>query len=92
MIARNNRASKKTYSAKVTPEGIEYDGRTYNNPSAAAIAVKNSAGTKGESAATNGWDFWEIFSTQTRQWGPISSLRKAKKVDIHTLLEELERI
>lgn len=82
----------KTYSAKVTLNGIEYNGKTYNNPSAAAIAVKNTAGTKGDSAATNGWDFWEIYNPQTKQWGPISALRKAKKVDVQALLQELDRL
>lgn len=82
----------KTYLAKVSSNGIEYDGKTYNNPSAAAIAVKNSAGTKGGSAATNGWDFWEICSSQTKQWGSISALRKAKKVDVDALLQELGRM
>jgi len=82
----------KTYFAKVTRDGIEYNGKTYNNPSAAAIAVKNTAGTKGGSAATNGWDFWEIYSPQTKQWVPILALRKAKKVDVEALLQELQRI
>jgi hypothetical protein len=82
----------KTYSAKVTPNGIEYNGKTYNNPSAAAIAVKNTAGTKGDSAATNGWDFWEIYSPQTKQWRAISALRKVKKVDVQALLQELDRL
>jgi len=82
----------KTYPAKVTLNGIEYNGKTYNNPSAAAIAVKNTAGTKGDSAATNGWDFWEIYYPQTKQWGPISALRRAKKIDVQALLQELERL
>ena len=81
----------KTYFAKVVSMGIEYNEKIYSTPSSAAIAVKNAAGTKGDSAATNGWDFWEILSPQTKQWRPIAALRKAKKPDVEAMLQELAR-
>ena len=81
----------KMHEGKVTPAGIDYNGKTYISLSRAAIAVKNAAGTKGRSASTNGWDFWEILNPRTKQWVPTSALRKANKVDVDALFKELDQ-
>lgn len=61
--------------ATITAEGIEFGGKTYDNPSSAGIAAKNSAGVTGDAAATNGWKFWEIQGPGGRHWAPIDELR-----------------
>lgn len=68
----------KQYTAKVTTKGIEYNGQLFHSPSAAAIAVKQSAGKAGSAASTNGWSFWQMYDPKLKLWLPISSL-KAKK-------------
>jgi hypothetical protein len=70
----------KEYSAKVTPRGIEFDGKVFDNPSSAAIAVKHSAGKTGDAASANGWGFWEMLDPQTNQWVSIDTLRAKKWV------------
>jgi hypothetical protein len=69
----------KTYAAKVTVNGIEFAGKTYDSPSAAAIAVKEAAGKTGAAANTNGWEFWEMMEPATGQWASISALKAAAK-------------
>lgn len=44
--------------AEVTVGGITYDGKTYNDPSSAAVAVKKSCGAG--IVPTNGWMFWMV--------------------------------
>jgi hypothetical protein len=61
--------------ATITAEGIEFEGKTYDNPSSAGIAAKNSVGVTGDAAATNGWKFWEIQGPGGRHWAPIDELR-----------------
>lgn len=65
----------KTLLAKVTPEGIEFAGKLYDNPSSAGIAAKNSVGTTGKAASTNGWDFWEMQIPGSQRWVSIDVLR-----------------
>lgn len=65
----------KTYQAKVTPQGIEFNGKFFDNPSSAGIAVKRSAGTRGRAASTNGWEFWEMLSPENQRWVSIDVLR-----------------
>jgi hypothetical protein len=61
--------------ATITPEGIEFAGKAYDNPSSAAIAAKNSVGVTGDAAATNGWKFWEMQGPGGQRWVPIDGLR-----------------
>lgn len=63
------------FEAIVTASGIEFNGHTYNNPSSAGIAAKESVGTTGNSASTNGWDFWEILDSTMNRWVSIDVLR-----------------
>jgi len=61
--------------ATITPEGIEFAGKTYDNPSSAGIAAKNSVGITGDAAATNGWKFWEIQEPGAQHWVLMDVLR-----------------
>ncbi len=65
----------KTYEATVSRLGIQFNGRVYDNPSSAGIAVKQAAGTDGNSASTNGWQFWEILEPKSGRWLSINTLR-----------------
>lgn len=64
-----------TFEANVTVNGIEFNGKTYDNPSSAGIAAKESVGTVGKAASTNGWDFWEMLEPSTKRWVSIDTLR-----------------
>ncbi|WP_374587120.1 restriction system modified-DNA reader domain-containing protein [Ideonella dechloratans] len=66
------------FEATVTASGIEFAGKTYDNPSSAGIAVKESVGTKGKAASTNGWDFWEMLDPASKRWVSINKLRTEK--------------
>jgi predicted CopG family antitoxin len=68
-----------SYKAVVSEKGILFDGKTYDNPSKAAMAVKLAAGTSKKSAATNGWTFWMMQSDDRPGWlTSINKLRKQK--------------
>jgi hypothetical protein len=64
-----------TFEANVTINGIEFNGKTYDNPSSAGIAAKETVGTTGKAASTNGWDFWEMLEPSTKRWVSIDTLR-----------------
>lgn len=64
------------HDARVVASGIEFQGRVYDSPSAAGMAVKKSVGTKHRAAHTNGWDFWFFQDPQTRSWRSIKALRR----------------
>lgn len=64
-----------TFEATVTSNGIEFNGKTYDNPSSAGIAAKESVGTVGKAASTNGWEFWEMLEPSTNRWVSIDTLR-----------------
>jgi hypothetical protein len=64
-----------TFEANVTINGIEFNGKTYDNPSSAGIAAKKTVGTVGKAASTNGWDFWEMLEPSTKRWVSINTLR-----------------
>jgi hypothetical protein len=67
------------FEAEITAKGIEFNGKTYNNPSSAGIAAKESVGTTGKSASTNGWDFWEMLDPSTGRWISINVLRSKSR-------------
>lgn len=69
---------KHKFDATVTSGGIQFGGHTYDNPSSAGIAAKESVGTKGKSASTNGWDFWEMEDQKTKRWISIDVLRSGR--------------
>jgi hypothetical protein len=69
----------KTYAANVTINGIDFEDKTYDSPSTAAIAVTESAGMSGLSANPDGWAFWEMLNQETGQWVSIVGLRAGKK-------------
>lgn len=77
LVGTQLRASylKHSFEAIVTVSGIEFGGRAYDNPSSAGIAAKESVGTKGKAASTNGWDFWEMQDSKTKRWISINVLR-----------------
>lgn len=64
-----------TFEAMVTSNGIKFKDHTYDNPSSAGIAAKESVGTQGNAASTNGWDFWEMQDPESKQWVSINVLR-----------------
>lgn len=51
---------------------IEYNGRVYHSPSAAAWAVTKSS--------TNGWIFWEYFDAESSDWKILDNLRSKQKL------------
>jgi hypothetical protein len=65
------------FEATVTASGIEFAGKTYDNPSSAGIAAKESVGTTGKAASTNGWEFWEMLDPASRRGVSINGLRTA---------------
>ena len=67
-----------TFEANVTINGIEFNGKEYDNPSSAGSAAKESVGTVGNAARTNGWDFWEMLEPSTKRWVSIDTLRTRK--------------
>lgn len=68
-----------SFEATITSSGIEFNGRTYDNPSSAGIAAKESVGTHKISANTNGWTFWEMQDPETFRWTSIDVLRSRKE-------------
>lgn len=78
-----NKAFK--FDAKVTSEGIEFDGEVFDNPSSAGIHAKKLAGAEGSAASTNGWEFWEYYDSETNSWVLIDTFRKRQNVNELTL-------
>ena len=68
-----------TFGATVTSSGIDINGCSYDNPSSAGIAAKESVGTHGKAASTNGWDFWEMQDSKSKQWVSIDVLRSTSR-------------
>jgi hypothetical protein len=64
------------FSAQISGNGIEYNGKTYDNPSSAGIAAKQFAGTVGDAANTNGWTFWEIQVPNSSRWVSLKAYRE----------------
>lgn len=65
----------KVYDAVVHKEGILIAGVYYGSPSAAAIAVKASAGKIGTATLTNGWMFWNYVDETTKGFETLKKLR-----------------
>ena len=68
----------KPYYANIEIDGINFEGKIYDSPSAAGIAVKKSAGTSGTAANTDGWSFWVMLEPGSNQWISINTIRFAK--------------
>ncbi len=81
-----------THYATVERGGINYDGMIFDSPSAAARAVKEKRGLAGNSANTNGRNFWKIREPNTNRLIPLSALRPFHKVDTDALLAELDAL
>jgi thiamine pyrophosphate-dependent acetolactate synthase large subunit-like protein len=64
------------FDAVIGEEGILLNDRVFDSPSSAAIHAKYLAGTKGASASTNGWTFWEYLDEKSERWFLIDNLRK----------------
>ena len=65
-----------SFTAKVTREGIEFNGAAFDNPSSAAVAAKMSTGMSKEAAQTNGWMFWTFGEGTPQGRFPIHLLRQ----------------
>jgi hypothetical protein len=81
-----------THYATVERRGINYDGTIFDSPSAAARAVKEKRGLAGNSASTNGREFWKIRDPSTNRLVPLSALRPFHKVDVDAMFAELEAL
>ncbi len=66
----NFRASYKgrTYSGRVEGGALVVDGKSYDSPSAAAVAITGNA--------VNGWRFWECRLPAKSTWQIIERLRR----------------
>lgn len=89
--AYHRRGNPKThrFEADITPEGIKFDGKLFDDPSPAGIRAKELAGAVGAAASTNGWEFWEYFDESQGKWTSIDVFRKRASVPNLTL-EDLE--
>ncbi len=60
-----------TYLARVQGGALVLNGKRYDSPSAAAVAVTGSA--------VNGWRFWEARMPGDSAWKMIESLRRSTR-------------
>ena len=67
------------FSAEVTKKGIKFNGNIYDDPSPAGLNAKKSAGAIGSTASTNGWEFWEYYDEDKKEWIRIDRFRKKPK-------------
>ena len=63
------------FTAETTADGIQWSGKTYSSPSAAARAMKESAGASARTSHTNGWNFFEYEDPRTGVTGQLDDLR-----------------
>lgn len=56
--------------AIIKDSAIFYNGKAYQSPSAAGMAVTGGSNV-------NGWIFWEYFNDKTNKWEKLDNLRKA---------------
>lgn len=67
------------FDAVVTANGINVLGQFFDNPSAAAVAVKKSLGADDKQAQSNGWTFWQIeYPAGSAEWRPLNVLREVQ--------------
>lgn len=66
------------FHAQVTSKGIDFNGHTFDDPSPAGISAKKSAGAQGAAASTNGWEFWEYYNVDKKEWISIDIFRKKR--------------
>lgn len=66
----------KSRTATVTASGIEYNGKTYDDPSSAAVQAKIDCGASKTAASTNGWEFWMMPASVPGKVTSIDQLRK----------------
>ena len=81
-----------TYKAEVERAGIRFNGDVFDSLSAAAIAAKQLAGTRGKAANSNGREFWRFQDPTSGRWTPVSALRPGPRIDTRGLLEEIENL
>ena len=62
------------FKAVVVPNGIEFEGTVYTDPSNAAVAAKMGLGVSRETAQTNGWMFW-FYNVSDRKISAINRFR-----------------
>lgn len=58
----------RTYTARVSGGALVVDGKSYDSPSAAAVAITGNA--------VNGWRFWEARLPGKSNWQLIEGLRR----------------
>jgi hypothetical protein len=59
-----------TYLARVTTGALVFDGKRFNSPSAAAMAITHNR--------VNGWTFWECRLPGQGSWTTLKELRRSK--------------
>ena len=65
----------KAYNANIQINGINFEGKIYDSPSSAGVAVKKYAGTSGSALSTDGWSFWSMLEPNSNQWVSINKVR-----------------
>lgn len=58
-----------TYFGKVEDGALVVNGQSYSSPSAAAVAITNTA--------VNGWRFWECKFPDDSEWVSLAALRQS---------------
>lgn len=66
----------KSLRAKITSSGIEYNGKAYGDPSAAAFQAKKDCGVSDTTASTNGWGFWMLKDKVDGKFVSLDVFRK----------------
>ena len=59
-----------TYLARITSGALVFDGKRFNSPSAAAMAITRNP--------VNGWTFWECRLPGQGRWRSLKELRRSK--------------
>ena len=59
-----------TYLARIASGALVFDGKRFNSPSAAAMAITSNP--------VNGWTFWECRLPGQGKWRSLKDLRRSK--------------